>query len=48
VTGSLVIMVEQIKSVEFGSQWAKFVSRTPRAAVDEVLGILDAFLYDSA
>ena len=42
------IMVEQIKSVDFGSRKAKFVSKASRAVVDEVLGILDACIYDSA
>jgi mRNA interferase MazF len=42
------IMVEQIKSVDYGSRRTKFVSKAPRAVVDEVLGILDACIYDSA
>jgi mRNA interferase MazF len=42
------IMVEQIKSVDYASRKAKFVAKAPRATVDEVLGILDACIYDSA
>ena len=42
------IMVEQIKSVDYASRKAKFVETAPRAVVDEVLGILDACIYDSA
>jgi mRNA interferase MazF len=42
------IMVEQIKSVDYGSRKAKFVEKAPRPVVDDVLGILDACLYDSA
>ena len=41
------IMVEQIKSVDFGSRKAKFIDKAPRAVVDDVLGILDACIYDS-
>lgn len=42
------IMVEQIKSVDYASRRAKLVGKAPRAVVDEVLGILDACIYDSA
>jgi mRNA interferase MazF len=41
------IMVEQIKSVDYASRKAKFVEKAPRALVDEVLGILDACIYDA-
>jgi mRNA interferase MazF len=41
------IMVEQIKSVDFASRRAKFVAKAPQPILDEVLGILDACLYDS-
>jgi mRNA-degrading endonuclease toxin of MazEF toxin-antitoxin module len=41
-------MVEQIKSVDRASRKAKFIERTSRAVLDQVLGILDACLYDSA
>lgn len=42
------VMVEQIKSVDYGSRKAKFVEKAPQAIVDEVLGILDACIYDAA
>jgi mRNA interferase MazF len=42
------IMVEQIKSVDYSSRKTKFVEKAPRPVVDDVLGILDACLYDSA
>ncbi|MEX2307211.1 MAG: type II toxin-antitoxin system PemK/MazF family toxin [Pirellulales bacterium] len=42
------IMVEQIKSIDYASRKAKFVAKAPRAMLDEVLGILDACIYDSA
>jgi mRNA interferase MazF len=41
------IMVEQIKSVDFGSRKAKFIEKAPQAVVDDVLGILDACIYDA-
>jgi mRNA interferase MazF len=41
------IMVEQIKSVDFGSRKAQFIEKAPRAVVEHVLGILDACIYDS-
>lgn len=40
------IMVEQIKSVDFRSRKAKFVEKAPRELLGEVLGILDACLYE--
>jgi mRNA interferase MazF len=42
------IMVEQIKSVDYASRKTKFVAKAPQATLDEVLGILDACIYDSA
>jgi mRNA interferase MazF len=42
------IMVEQIKSVDYASRKAKFIAKAPRPVLDQVLGILDACLYDSA
>jgi mRNA interferase MazF len=42
------IMVEQIKSVDYASRKAKFVGKAPQAVLDEVLGILDACVYESA
>lgn len=41
------IMVEQIKSVDYASRKAKFIEKAPRPLVDEVLGILDACIYDA-
>jgi mRNA interferase MazF len=43
VTG--VVMVEQVKSIDFESRGAKRISAAPQAVVDEVLSILDACLY---
>ncbi|RIK86183.1 MAG: mRNA-degrading endonuclease [Planctomycetota bacterium] len=42
------VMVEQIKSVDFGSRKVKYVEKAPRSVLNEVLAILDACLYDSA
>ena len=42
------IMVEQIKSVDFASRKVKFVEKAPQPVIEEVLGILDACIYDSA
>ena len=42
------IMVEQIKSVDFTSRKARFVEKAPDSVLDEVLGILDACLYESS
>jgi mRNA interferase MazF len=42
------VMVEQFKSVDFSSRKAKFIEKAPQSLVDEVLGILDACLYDAA
>jgi mRNA interferase MazF len=41
------IMVEQIKSIDFASRKVKFVSRAPKTVLHEVLGILDACIYDA-
>ena len=43
VTG--VIMVEQVKSVDFRSRSAKHIGRAPGAVLEEVLSILDACIY---
>jgi mRNA interferase MazF len=40
------IMVEQIKSVDFGTRKAKLIEKAPRATVEQVLGILDACIYE--
>lgn len=40
------IMVEQIKSIDYASREVKFVEKAPQSVVNEVLGILDACLYE--
>ena len=39
------IMVEQVKSVDFASRKIKFVEKAPPEIVADVLGILDAAVY---
>ena len=39
------IMVEQVKSVDFRSRKIRFVERSPADTLNEVLGILDAIIY---
>lgn len=39
------IMVEQVKSVDFHSREAQFVEQAPKATLDDVLGLLDAVIY---
>jgi len=39
------IMVEQIKSVDYISRNIKFVEKAPREILSDVLGILDAAVY---
>jgi mRNA interferase MazF len=43
VTG--VIMVEQVKSIDFRSRKAKHIGKAPDAVLQEVLSILDACIY---
>ena len=43
VTG--VVMVEQVKSIDFRARRAKRIGRAPAAVLDEVLALLDACLY---
>ena len=43
VTG--VVMVEQVKSVDFRARDAKRIGPAPQALVEEVLSILDACIY---
>jgi mRNA interferase MazF len=43
VTG--VIMVEQVKSIDFVSRCAKFIGRAPEPILQEALSILDACIY---
>lgn len=40
------IMAEQIKSVDYNSRQIKFVEKAPDFVLNEVLGILDACLYE--
>ena len=44
VTG--VIMVDQIKSIDFKSRRAQFIEKAPPSIINEVLAILDAIIYD--
>ena len=39
------IMVEQVKSVDFHSRNARFIEKAAPETVNEVLGILDAIVY---
>ena len=41
-----VVMVEQVKSVDYHSRKAKFIERAPQPILNEVLAILDACIYD--
>ena len=43
ITG--VIMVEQVKSIDFRSRKVKHIGKAPEAVLQEVLAILDACLY---
>ena len=45
-TLSGVVMVDQMKSIDFVSRRAKFVEKAPADVLNEVLAILDAILYD--
>lgn len=40
-----VVMVEQVKSIDFRSRDAKRIERAPEAVLEEVLSILDACIY---
>ena len=42
------IMVEQIKSVDYFSRKIKFVETVPQEVLSNVLGILDAAVYQNA
>ncbi len=41
-----VVMVDQMKSVDYGSRKAKFIEKAPEEILNEVLAILDAILYE--
>ena len=43
VTG--FVMVEQVKSVDYATRRARHIGKAPRAALQEVLSILDACVY---
>ena len=43
-----VVMVEQVKSIDFRARSAKKIGSAPEAVLDEVLSILDACLYSRA
>jgi mRNA interferase MazF len=43
VTG--VVMVEQVKSIDFGSREAERIGTAPESVLQEVLAILDACIY---
>ena len=43
VTG--VVMVEQVKSIDFRARKAKHLGHAPTGTLDEVLAILDACIY---
>jgi mRNA interferase MazF len=43
VTG--VVMVEQVKSLDYGARRAKLIGSAPEAVLQEVLSILDACIY---
>jgi mRNA interferase MazF len=40
-----VIMVEQVKSIDFRARSARHIGRAPLAVLEEVLSILDACIY---
>jgi hypothetical protein len=40
-------MVEKVKSIDFVSRKVKFVEKAPLSILNEVLGILDACIYES-
>jgi mRNA interferase MazF len=42
------IMVEQVKSIDYKSREIKFVAKAPNHVLDEVLGLLDACIYQDA
>ena len=42
------IMVEQVKSVDFKQRKIKFIEKAPLKTIDEVLGILDACIYQES
>jgi len=45
-TLSGVVMVDQLKSVDFVSRKATFIGKAPADVLNEALALLDAILYD--
>jgi mRNA interferase MazF len=41
-----VVMVDQVKSVDYSSRKVTFIVQAPKDLVDEILAILGAILYD--
>ncbi len=41
------IMVEQVKSIDFVSRGIQFIEKSPQATLIDVLGILDAAVYQN-
>ena len=41
-----VVMVDQIKSIDYKSRKAKFIEKAPCDIINEVLAVLDAIIYD--
>lgn len=39
------VMVDQIKSIDFAARAAKFIEKSPRDLIEDVLAILDACVY---
>ena len=40
-----VVMVDQVKSVDYSARQAKFIEKAPESLLQEALAILDACLY---
>jgi len=41
-----VVMVDQVKSINYSTRKASFIAHAPKDLVDEILSVLDAILYD--
>ena len=41
-----VVMVDQVKSIDYSSRKVTYIAQAPQDLVDEVLAILEAILYD--
>ncbi len=42
------VMVEQVKSIDYRSRYAKLIEKAPDSVLTEVLAILDACIYQDA